>query len=404
LGTDDPDDPAALWRELGDRIAGLAGIVTGEGAPRSPEQRAAGVRYLTRFLAAGLRLCVEHEDADFPAFARMIENTMSWGLDNPDCNYSFCRVRGDATYRIRGTRGSAKHLEFQVNTGHFADGRIPGLGGGENAWRTVSFLSGDALETDADGRFEIALSAAERPGNWLRLDPEASFVLVRQYFDDWEDERPGVFSIGREDARYPPPRLGPAALRARLDRLGEWLDTGARCWDRVSRLLLSLEPNTLLVFDVSDDVDRPGLHGQSYGMGPFVCGPDEAVIVEFPPPACRLWSVALTSFWWESLDFGRRQTSLNGSQARLDADGVFRAVIAHRDPGVPNWLDTEGCERGTLAVRFLFADATPRPALRAVPFARLAAELPADTPRVGPAERSAVLAARDRALQRRYGY
>ena len=36
---------------------------------------------------------------------------------------------------------------------------------------------------------------------------------------------------------------------------------------------------------------------------------------------------------------------LNGHQAVLD-DGVFRAVVAHRDPGVANWLDTAGNRRG----------------------------------------------------------
>jgi ribosomal protein S16 len=397
-------DVGSLWRDLSRRIESLSELVLGEGAPTGGAQRAAGLRYLTRFLAAGLRLCIEHDDADHPVFARMIENAMSWGLDNPDCNYSWARVRGDASYRIAGWRGTAKQIEFQVNTGHFADGRIPALSGGEGGWRTVSFLAGDALACDAEGRFEIALSRDRRPGNWLRLDDEASFVLVRQYFDDWETERPGVFTIEREGASYPPPPLSPEQLRARFERLFEWLDTGARCWDKVSRLLLSLAPNTLLMFDVSEDVDRPGLHGQSYGMGPFVCAPEEAVIVEFPVPRCRMWSVALTSFWWETLEFGSRQTSLNGHWARVDDDGVFRGVIAHRDPGVPNWLDTEGCERGTLAVRFLFADAVPKTSLRVVPFDALRTALPSDTPAVGPAERSAVLARRSRALQRRYAY
>jgi hypothetical protein len=397
-------DAAALWSELSRRIEALSALVTAEGAPADESQRAAGLRYLTRFLAAGLRLCIEADDADYPVFARMIENAMSWGLDNPDCNYSWARVRGDATYRIEGTRGSARQLEFQVNTGHFADGRMPALSGGEGGWRTVSHLAGDQLESAPDGRFEIALSRERRPGNWLRLDDEASFVLVRQYFDDWENEMPGVFTIAREGASYPPPPLTPAALRARFDLLSQWLDTGAKCWDKVSRLLLSLPSNAVLMFDVPEDLDRPGLHGQSYGMGPFACARDEAVIVEFPVPRCRMWSVALTNFWWETLEFGARQTSLNSYWAKADDDGVFRGVIAHRDPGVPNWLDAEGCERGTLAVRFLFAESTPKAALRAVPLARLRDELPRETPRITPAERSAVLERRSRALQRRYAY
>jgi hypothetical protein len=193
-------------------------------------------------------------------------------------------VRGDAAYRIEGTRGSARQIEFQVNTGHFGDGKMPAFSGGEGGWRTVSHLEGDQLESDADGRFAIALSRDERAGNWLRLDDDASFVLVRQYFDDWESEIPRssrsrarTRAIRRRSSR-------PRCCASASQLLFQWLDAGARCWDKVSRLLLSLTPNTILMFDVPKDLDRPGLHGQSYGMGPFACAPDEAVIVEFP---CR---------------------------------------------------------------------------------------------------------------------
>jgi hypothetical protein len=402
-------DPASVargaeWRELARRIEATGALLDREGAPADAGGRTAGMRYLTRFLAAGLRVCLECDDPDYPVFGRMIENAMSWGLDNPDCNYSWARVRGDAEYRIEGTRGSACHLEFQVNTGHMGDGNIPAFGGAENAWRTVSFLSGDDLDSDREGRFEIRLGGAARERNWLALDRDASHVLVRQYFDDWESERPAVFSIERAGARYPKPALSAERFGAHLDTLYTWLEAGLACWDKVSRLLLSLEPNAMLMFDVSDDIDRPGLHGQTYGMGPFACGSDEAVLLEFEPPRCRMWSVALNNFWWESLEFGQRQTSLNGHGSLLDADGVFRGVIAHEDPGVPNWIDTEGGEQGTLAVRFLFADETPKPKLRVVKARELRDHLPADTPHVSPAERSAVIARRNRALQRRYGY
>jgi hypothetical protein len=91
----------ALWREFAQRVEGLAELLTAEGAPRGPSDRAAGVRYLARFLAAGLRVCLECDDADYPSFGRMIENGMSWGLDNPDCNYSWARIRGDGAGALR---------------------------------------------------------------------------------------------------------------------------------------------------------------------------------------------------------------------------------------------------------------------------------------------------------------
>ena len=89
-------------------------------------------------------------------------------------------------------------------------------------------------------------------------------------------------------------------------------------------------------------------------------------------------------------------------QARLDGDGVFRGVIAHRDPGVPNWLDCAGQQQGSIAARFLLAESAPEPALRRVPWGELRSQLPAETPRVEPAEREALLARRRRAVWRRY--
>jgi hypothetical protein len=83
-------------------------------------------------------------------------------------------------------------------------------------------------------------------------------------------------------------------------------------------------------------------------------------------------------------------------------DGVFRAVVAHHDPGVANWLDTGGNRRGPGMIRWVRADAAPVPSTRMVPFDQLDAELPPSTPRVAPAERQAVLAARRAAIRQRF--
>ena len=69
---------------------------------------------------------------------------------------------------------------------------------------------------------------------------------------------------------------------------------------------------------------------------------------------------------------------------------------------MPNWLDATGCERGSIAARFLLAERAPVPKLRVVPLERLRAELPADTPRVEPDAREAILVRRRTAVWRRY--
>ena len=135
--------------------------------------------------------------------------------------------------------------------------------------------------------------------------------------------------------------------------------------------------------------------------------PDEAVIIEVTPPPCHYWQFQVGNRWFESLDYTYRQTSLNGHQAVLDADGVFRAVLAHRDPGVANWLDGAGSPVLPMAYRYQLPavpfEELPTPSSRIVAFADLDRELHPATPLATPEARAEALARRRRAVLRRYG-
>jgi hypothetical protein len=395
----DPADPRVMngevWADFCATLERAGQLVTGSGVPDTPRDRAEGFRYLTRFLAAGTVACIAHDDPDYPLFGRLMDVSMPWGLDNPDCLYLHAAVRGDAEYRISGNLGSANHVDIQANFGHFANGDI-------SSWGTIASLSRFEIATAANGDFELHVGGAERAGNWLRLAPGAEFVMVRQYFNDWENERPADLLIERIGAAYPPPPLRTDQIAARIDKLRRWLERGGALWETMSRGLLAMEPNSLVVHLPQNSDERAGMRGQAYGMGNFHCEADEAVIVEFEPPPCHHWSFGIANYYWESVDFANRQTSLNGHQARLDGDGVFRGVITGRDPGVANWIDTAGHRTGSIAARFLLSERAPTPSLRRVKLDAVDSELPADTPRLDAAERSAELARRRRAVWRRY--
>jgi hypothetical protein len=64
-------------------------------------------------------------------------------------------------------------------------------------------------------------------------------------------------------------------------------------------------------------------------------------------------------FWnrfQQAPDYRYRSCSLNRAQMKADAEGRFRFVVASEDPGVPNWIDTEGHAVGTLYWRFLLPE------------------------------------------------
>jgi len=58
----------------------------------------------------------------------------------------------------------------------------------------------------------------------------------------------------------------------------------------------------------------------------------------------------------QTYDFTARRVSLNRQQTRLEPGGDFRMVLAHRDPGVPNWLDSEGRAFGLIFWRFMLPE------------------------------------------------
>jgi hypothetical protein len=399
----DPGDPRIAkgdaWRRFCDQLLRSQDLVLGEGVPDSPQMRAEGFRYLTRFLEAGIRSCVSHADPDYPIFGRMIEYTMTWGLDAPDCLYVYAPLRGDASYRIRGRRGSANHIDIQVNTGHYAMGDVA-------SWLTIASMSGFDLVTRDDGEFDLVLGGSREDHldamNWLPLREDAGFILIRQYFANWDEEDPAELEIERIGAAYPIPPARSGRVADQLELLETWLARGGALWERMSRSFLSLPANSLIVHLPENASEHSGMAGQAYGIGNFRCEPDQAVLVEFTPPACHHWSLSLANYYWESIDYATRQTSLNGHQAVLDPDGVFRAVISHEDPGVANWLDTGNHTQGSIAARFLRASSAPTPKLRVVPRDRLEQELRVDTPRVDPDERREILAKRRRAVLRRY--
>ena len=58
-------------------------------------------------------------------------------------------------------------------------------------------------------------------------------------------------------------------------------------------------------------------------------------------------------------------------RAAYDDEGAVRIIVAHRDPGLPNWLTTAGHDCGTMCLRWVKAREFPEPRTRVVPFSSL---------------------------------
>jgi hypothetical protein len=149
-----------------------------------------------------------------------------------------------------------------------------------------------------------------------------------------------------------------------------------------------------------------GQNTNVYAGGVFDLGLDEALVIEATVPVEPAYSgFHLSNLWGESLDYANHQSSLNGFQAEPDDDGVVRYVVAHADPGVPNWLDTTGLKEGFLSFRWTYSrepEHLPEIVVSTVKFGEVHRHLPATTRRVSPAERARQIGVRQAHVQRRY--
>ena len=363
-------------------------VVFGNPRVDSDLARAEGLRHIIRLIAQGALSELEAHDPAFPRLVQIATPFIQWGLPNPDCLYLWASVDGSYRYRIWGDRGTAHLFHVEVTAGDLA------------RFRDMKVYAGrHDFATSPEGEIEIILSQEECDGNWVGLPPGAGYVTIRQYCYDWPNERPARLTLERIGAPYPPPAPTTAYLTERLELLVDFLrDMPTLCAKAVEQYFAAPAdsiPFPPLAFDTDrGHSDQLGFQGLHYGQGHFRCGEDEAVILEVEPPQCRYWNFQVTNQFWEGMEWDLRQTSINGHQAVLDRDDRFRAVIAHRDPGVPNWLDTGSHHIGLISGRYYEPKSIPIPTLRTVPFDEIRGALPSETPNITPAARQDVLRAR----------
>ena len=380
----DTTEPA-IWQAVSEAVTDLERAVLDDPRVDSASVRAEGLRYLTRILAGGIPLTMEAWDPLYPRLVQFLSPLVQFGLPAADCHYDTAAIHGDHIYRITGARGTSRMFDIETRSGHMA--RIA-------RWALVDRRSD--FDVNDDGTIEVVLSRDERPGNWVRLPDGPGCIVMRQYYYDWASEQPAVLRIDRDGAEYPPPPFTPDSVAEGLELLTVWLRTiPVACRAAVATHYEA--PAGSVVFSQLDF----GWADLQYGKGWYRCAGDEAVIVELTPPNAPYWGIQLGSHFWEARDWQVRQSSLNGHQALLDADGAFRAVIAHRDPGVANWLDAGGHESGLIAIRYYKADSTPAPQFRTVPFDTLDTQLPPGTARVSRHERAIALRERAWSVYRR---
>lgn len=424
--------------------------------PESPRNLAEGYRYLMGFVHSAVERAF-HEDPVRPSFRNALSIINRATIDNPDAIYFYAPIDGRASYRIHGrvedhaewsggkpapgARRAPHYLIFEASAGVLAgdSGKLSELAPGVKA--QTGRLDSSAIEVASDGSFEILL-APERPGGYrgnfiptLKVvkrphphDPEhpperyANYVSGRQVFNDWEHEEAIHFSItqvgaeGTAASAYTPERAA-----AELRRCGELVRGQMRFWNAFWTIPMGIygpregglpgiemPRNAFNQLNAASGATGGGMSTNLYAGGVFELEADEALVIEnrvaLEP---QYIGFQLGNLWGESLDYANTLGSLNGFQSERDPDGVIRFVVAHCDPGVPNWLDTQGHPAGFLSPRWAYSETPPPdqwPSITAkkVRFDEIRNHLHESTRSVTPEERREQIRVRQLHVQQRF--
>lgn len=396
--------------------------------PPTPRNLAEGYRHLLGTVSGAI--CRALDDPLFPTFRRAIEPTNKSTIDNADAVYLYAPIDGAQRYVIRGRsapgRKAPHYVIFETPSGYVGDsGSITELRPGTRANGGV--LDSSRLDVAPDGHFEILL-APERPaghsGNFLATVATrhgvaftSRWVVLRELFHDWQREDPldlEIVRVGSEGMHPEPP--SPACMAATLRRVGEIANHQMRYWNEFYALPLETYRDTDgdgKQFMPRNDLNAPSSAGHwggqatnVYAGGVYELAADEALVIETRVPIAPAYmGFHLANLWGESHDFANHQSSVNGFQVERDPDGAYRYVVAHRDPGIPNWLDTTRLPMGFLSLRWAYSappERMPEAHVTKLRFDEIHTQLPAGVRRVAADERRDAIEIRQAHVQRRY--
>ena len=353
------------WSEFCDALKNAGNLVL-DNQPDDPLTRAEGFRYLSRLTRAALQTFVEHNDPKAPVLQRVVHETAKMGADNPDIVYANAAVSGAYRYRLSGKRGTVRFLSFSTQIGHYGKGQgMPPTGQ----------IDSSSLAVRADGSFDVIL-AADKPDlaegeTWLPMTPETGTLIVRQVrlapteiLSEMKIERVGG------DPRPEP--LTAELLDEGLQSSGMLVNGAGMLFVAWARMFQA-HTNELPRFDPEISNRFGGLKDIAYYHSYWRLAPDEALVIDATPPPCDHWNFQLNNHWMESLDYRYFRIHINTATVVPRPDGSLRIVVAHTDPGVPNWIETAGHTFGTMCFRWVRPEGEPKaPACRVVKVADVA--------------------------------
>jgi hypothetical protein len=373
--------------------------------PDAPDEAKAGLEPKMREWAFWHITTALNSDPDYPkVYGNVLGPPHRWfGMDVPGSRGPCTGENADTTYSFAPLDA---HSRFEL-IGRVQDPPVYDcpiyITANMCMSQNVASLDWRDVQIDDDGTFVITIGPEPADGrpNHLQTALDARYLYLRDTRQHWS-ETMNAYRI----RRLGPPRRPPVPIEEKA-ALAERLlveDVPQLWWFR--QVVAYVEPNTVTQ-PANSASAIGGMPTQAVLRGRLSLDPGQAYVLTLHPGSAQTSSLSAYDWWMVSGDFGHRTTSLNNTQSAADADGSSTYVFATADPGVHNWIDTEGRRETTFVNRWQALSRDPGAPMptasgQVVPLSGLDSALPAGTATVTPEQRRQQLAERTALFRMRF--
>lgn len=371
------------WDDFCDQLKAAGRIVARETAGGDPQDAVEGYRYLTRMILMGNMRAIERRTPGTkPRFIGLIPPPIKGGIgvQSPNQDHIVQPVDSRYRYRITGTVGDVyTHLSawsppIPGDVGAFSVG-LDAETHLETFNPNMALTPHTLVLSDmaaADGTVDFVLSV-EPPGDgsaWMSMASTTRELMGRVVWDDRNEQTPPRLVIECLDDHDQPEPPSPSEMAERLAVAGQLVLGQKSDYEGWTADLLTRENQTEFTREWYERIGgSPDDRHFEFGYWRVPAG--MALVVEFDEPEAQHWNFQLCNHWMENLaNYATGEGYVDCENVVRDGSHV-RIVVAHNDPGVPNWVQPATHDHGVMGIRFVQPATEPQVKCRLVVLADL---------------------------------
>lgn len=371
------------WDDFCDQLKAAGRIVVRETHDGDPQDAVEGFRYLSRMVLM----------ANFRAIERRTPGTRAQriglippppkggiGVQSPNQDHIVQPVDARHRYRITGTAGDVyTHLSaWSPPIPDDVGAAAVGLDAEDHLERfnpnmaltPHTLVLADIAAADGTVDFVLSVDPPDDGSAWMSMAPTTRELMGRVVYDDRHGQTPPRLTIECLDDHEQPETPTPEDMAERLAVAGQLVLGQKADYEGWTADLLTRENETEFTREWYERIGGSP-DDRHFEFGYWRVPEGSALVIEFDEPATQHWNFQLCNHWMENLANYATGEGYIDKENAVRNDGRVRIVVAHEDPGVPNWIEPDARDHGVMGLRFVRPAVEPQVETRLVPIADL---------------------------------